>query len=223
MEETGQGYERIYGGLLVGTAALMVFGMMHHPTVSAGDSRSLIEALARQERAIAGLHGALLLLLWVQAVGFYGLTRLLGARRPFAAAGFILFAASAVAMTNAAVLNGLAAPAFAASLADAPEAEMAAAGAILRMNWSLNQAWDLVGALGWSAAVLCWSAALLREAGAARWLGIAGLAGGSALAAALAAGAVRFDAQGFGATVAALCAFTAAAGVLMIAGRLSRR
>lgn len=214
---------RAYGWLLVASAAMIVFGMLHHPTVSAPDTSSLLENLAARSQSISRLHGVLLVIALVQVTGFYGLTRALGGERPLPATGLIFFGMATIAMINAAAINGFAAPDFAAAMLSRRPEEVAAAATVLRMNWALNQAFDLIGAVGWSIAILCWSAALLRHPGLPRWVGTGGIVGGTALGAALMAGAIRFDAAGFTLTIALLSLWTLAVAALMVTGRIHER
>jgi hypothetical protein len=213
-------YARAYGGLLLACAMLTVLGVVGHPTLVANDASSLLEGLAGQRGPIVGLHSILIALGLLQVVGFYGFSRLLGPARPLVAAGLILFGFGVLGLINAAVLNGFAAPAFAAMLegASAAEAEMAAVA--LKLNWSHNQAWDGIGSMAWCGAILCWSLAMLRRRGLPRLVGLLGLAAALAIGGAIAGGLVRFNVGGFMATVAALAAWSIAVALLMLTGRM---
>lgn len=177
---TGKGNDRIAGAALIAGAAASVLAMAHHPTGAHGAG------------GLAGLvHGAMIVLLALQAFGFshFALRRGLGA--PAVLAGLIAYGASLFAHVGAATINGFIVPAIAARGPGAVSHD------IFLFAWEANQALAKLGVYATGTAFVLWGLHLLRAGGTwPRLLGLAGLAAGMVPAALLAAGAIRMDVAG---------------------------
>jgi hypothetical protein len=215
----GGGARRIYGSILIACALLAVLGMLHHPVLPRHDPSEIVQAFAGVSGPSVAIHSFLIAVVLVQLIGFHGFARTLGFGRPLVAGGFILWTAGTLALISAAVINGLALPSLAAAFHDATPAQAETFRSLARFAWSLNQAWDKVGLVSWCAALILWSAALVRLAGPARLLGAIGLIAPLGLATAVLTGALAMGAHGFTLAIACFSLWTLAAGALLLAGR----
>jgi hypothetical protein len=211
---------KIYAWLLLGSALLSLLAAAHHPEVHARDLPTALRILAAESRTIIGVHALLLLLMGAELLGFYGFARLLGLGRPLAAAGLVFVGAGSAAMMGAAAINGFAVPALAFDYQNIAPVDIRAVTAALRLSWQLNQAFAAIGAVAWGLGLLFWSIALAGRAGLVRVTGLAGGAAALAIAGGVGSGLIRLHVGGFIAVVALLSAWSVAAALLMLSGRL---
>jgi hypothetical protein len=219
-EAAGRRASRLYGGLLLVSALLSMFVLAHHPITGAHDLAGMLRSLERQAAMIEAVHGSLILLFLIMLLGYCGFCRRLGLARPLVTAGLIAFCVGTFAMITAAMINGFAVPDFASAYQDPSPDRTAAVAATLRMSWALNQAMAGLGVIAWSAAILLWSAVLVRGPTWSRATGLFGMAAALAVAGALLGGWVTLEVGGFMAVVAVLTAWTLAAGALLATDRL---
>jgi hypothetical protein len=212
--------EKIYAGLLLGSALLSLLAAAHHPEAAAHDLPTVLPMLVAQQGLIVGVHAMLIFLAAIQLLGLYGVARLLGLARPLSAAGLIFFAAGTAAMVAAAAVNGFAVPAFAADYRNIAPADMRGAAMLLRLCWQLNQAFASIGAVAWGIGLLFWSIALARRHGLVRLVGMAGAVASLAIAGGVGFGFIRLHVGGFIAVTALLAAWSIAIALLMLSGRL---
>jgi hypothetical protein len=210
----------VYAGLLLTSALLSLLAAAHHPEVRTHDLAAALQILADQRRLIAGVHAILLLLMGAQLVGFYGFARLLGLDRAAVAAGLLFVGAGSAAMLAAAAINGFAVPALAWDYRALALADASAMTVALRLCWQLNQAFAEIGAVAWGLGLLCWSAELARRPGLTRIVGLAGGLAALAIAAGVGSGSIRLHVGGFIAVIGLLTAWSVAAALLMLTGRL---
>jgi hypothetical protein len=91
--------------------------------------------------------------------------------------------------------------------------------ALLTYTGLLNQGFAKVNAVAWAAAILLWSAAILRTGRLPRAPGIAGAVVGATLLLAVLSGHLRLDVHGFGIMTAAQAVWLVWIGVLLIRRR----
>jgi len=211
----------VYAALLLTSALLSLLAAAHHPEVRTHDLQAALRILADQSRMIVGIHALLLLLMGAQLVGFYGFARLLGLDRVAVAAGLLFVGAGSAAMLAAAAVNGFAVPALASDYRTLSPADASAVTAALRLSWQLNQAFAAIGAVAWGLGLLFWSAELVCRPGLARIVGLVGGLAALAIAAGVGLGFIRLHVGGFIAVIALLTAWSVAAALLMLTGRLS--
>ena len=194
--------DRIAGAALIAGAAATVLAMAHHPTGAHGAG------------GLAGLvHGAMIVLLALQAFGFahFAIRRGIGA--PAMLAGLIAYGASLFAHVGAATINGFIVPAIAARGPGAVSHD------VFLFAWEANQALAKLGVYATGTAFILWGLHLLRTGGAwPRSLGLAGLAAGAAPAVLLAVGAIRMDVAGAFLAYAIHAAWAALVGLWLIRG-----
>lgn len=189
--------KQIGGWALIGAAAASILAMAHHP--------------ANYHSAIGPLvHGTMILLLLVIAFGFATFVLDRGPARPAILAGAIAYAVSTFANLGAGTINGFIAPTFAHS-------DPAIAQEILRLCWAANQALAWLGVVTASAAFLFWSLDFLRRPGAARLIGLTGLAAGSVPTILLFTGMLSMNVTGAAIIYAAQVGWGALVGLHMLA------
>jgi hypothetical protein len=87
--------------------------------------------------------------------------------------------------------------------------------AVLILNGHLNQAFAMIFVVASSAAIVLWSAAILRSAGFSRPLGIYGCIIGPLTVIAVISGHIRLNVHGFGIVVLVQAVWFISAGVLL--------
>ncbi|HEV8150075.1 MAG TPA: hypothetical protein VGP61_07835, partial [Gemmatimonadales bacterium] len=130
--------DKLSGIALIVGAALFLLTMALHPTSGS------LEGLVREGRIRVLSHSLGLASIPISLFGFMGLTRRLGSGSEVWPVGaLLLYGFGAVAALSAAVLNGLAAPAFAAYVTGSPEAQDTAR-TVLRYAFLLNSSFAKV-------------------------------------------------------------------------------
>jgi hypothetical protein len=178
-----------FAAACIGLGTLLALVMvLHHPTLD----RSAIHDAADAARDIARLapldrlvHGMLMLLYWLQTVGFYYFSRRLGFQRPAVLAGFTAYAAGTLLMAIPATLDGFVTSDLprlcaleACSGSQLPGIEIIAIA--IQAFTKIALVATAIATLCWSGALLCWSGALIfpRRGASSLLLGIVGLASG---------------------------------------------
>lgn len=197
----------LVAGALAGVVT-MSFHPRGHELLQPGDQFS--QAAFR----VAAVHWLALASLPLLILGFLGLSRLLGLRSALVSLAFITYALGCAAAMSAAVLSGLVAPAVARQILAADQSSRPIFDALLHYGGQLNQGFAKVVAAS-SAAVILWSASILRTRALGRVAGILGCLVGGATLLALASGHLRLNVHGFGLVVAAQSAWTVLVGVLL--------
>ena len=196
--------------LIAGSAAMIITMAVHpHGRVSSAEEA---EGMARMLIAVHSLAMASVPVLFL---GAWGLSRQLDAEDRMAMTGLVIFGFGAIAVMNAAVMDGLVAPELIrrifASAADAAKKDVWQVA--LRFNFEINQAYARVYAVASGAAIVLWSAAILRKGRFARAAGIYGCILGPVTIAAVCSGLLTPDVHGFGMLVVCQAIWFVAVGV----------
>lgn len=187
--------DRVSALIIGGGSLLMGFAMAHHPTAHGHNLPEVMQNLARVQGLNALVHGSLLAISGLLAVGYAGFSD--GLKFPrLARAGRLAYFAGVLAMGVGGLINGFVTPAVARKLTAAQD--LAAARPVFRALWELNQGFAAVGVMATGVAVVLWSIALIRQGGLGRWIGAAGLVANAALLVALIGGWLTLDVHGFG-------------------------
>jgi hypothetical protein len=175
MDRTGT---QTAGGALMGSAAMMVLAMSHHPSSAHAGALNM------------GVHGLLIALAGVSAYGFFHWARLRGLDRPAVAAGLVAYMIALFGHLGAATINGF----LVTALVHHGDAD----AGVHQLAWNANQALAGIGVFAASAAYLLWSVDLLRRGGTLheRGLGIAGLIAGAVPVLLLGTGLLRMNLGG---------------------------
>jgi hypothetical protein len=205
-------HETGYGAtLILGSAVLLVMGVIHPSAIRFGDSA----ALARLAFIDGLAHSLAILGIWLVLVGLVGLSRILGLQRVIVVAALAAFALGALAVVVAAALDGFVVPQLAEQWASADSP----ARVILRqlipfcglVASSLTRIYLLLAVF----AVALWSWAIYRDrlSRSLGWIGALVTAAGIAT---LFGGPAYVSVHELLALVAGQAAWTVLAGILMI-------
>jgi hypothetical protein len=196
--------------LITGMAGSIIT-MAFHPT---GHDLSTPEHSASMMQLNVAVHSLALVCVPILFMGALGLTRRLAATNRLALAGLVLFGYAEVAVMIAATVSGLVAPGlFHHMAADPGMADIWRA--VLTLNGHLNQAFAQVYVVASSAAIVLWSAAILRASNFSRPLGVYGCILGPLTVIAVLSGHIRLNVHGFGMIVASQAVWFISAGVLL--------
>jgi hypothetical protein len=202
------------GGLLLlaGTLGMLVT-MSIHPT-----GHELFEpgGFETARRLAVGTHALALVSMPLSFLGTLALARRLAGPDRLALAALVLYGFALVAGMAAAAVSGFVAPELARGLLEAEAGERALWNALLEGNHEVNQAFARILVVGSSAALVLWSAAILRGRALARWLGLYGLVASVVVVLAIGSGHVHLDAHGFGMVVLAQAVWFLAVGVQLV-------
>jgi hypothetical protein len=170
--------ERVGGAILALTGVLMLGLILNHPTVA---GHQAVQALAVSIGRVAAVdrlvHGMLMAIIGLQAVGFYVFAARLGLRGPAVAAGLMAFTAGAVVMVIPATLDGFVIPDVASACLKLAGGCGAADVGALRLISAMIQDFTKVALILMSAASAAWGAALaVRRGWLTRIAGVVGLA-----------------------------------------------
>ena len=160
------------------------------------------------------VHSLALVCMPILFLGALGLTRRLAAPNRLALSALVMFGFADVAAMIAAAASGLVAPGLFHHMAANPG--MADAWrAALALNGHINQAFATIFVVASSAAIVLWSAAILRSAGFSRPLGMYGCIIGPLTVIAVLSGHIRLNVHGFGLVVLVQAIWFICAGVLL--------
>jgi|1185.fasta_scaffold19303_1 hypothetical protein len=160
------------------------------------------------------VHTLALICIPILFLGALGLTQRLAAPNRLALSGLVLFGFAEVAVMIAAAASGLIAPGLFHHMAANPDmAEMWRA--VLILNGHLNQAFATIFVVASSAAILLWSAAMLRTKVFSRSLGIYGCVIAPLTVIAVLSGHVRLNVHGFGMVILGQAIWFISAGVVL--------
>lgn len=180
------------GGIALLTGSLlMLLTMALHP---AGGS---LQRLLEMTKAIVISHSIALLAIPFLAVGFWGLTKKLGASRFLPLLSFSIVLTGLLAGMIAATINGLALPIYIRHYKEAAVEMEGILKPIIRYNIALNQAFDFVFLGAVSLSVLLWSIAILRYKALPSWTSYVGMALSLLALGMLASGFVFVNLHGF--------------------------
>jgi hypothetical protein len=163
--------------MLVATVASIVFVALD-PVVSADGSRAILQAIVANGPAHRVVHAAELACVLCLAFGFTSLAARIGPRRPAVLGACVAYVAGCLAMVGAAVTDGFVTGDVARYFLQAGHSADTGRE-MIHLCYVVVQ--DLAAA-SWffqSAGVLAMAAALLREAGMRRIVGLVGLATGA--------------------------------------------
>ncbi len=150
-------------------------------------------------------------------LGAWGLSRRLASPNRLAVMGLVLYTFALVAVTNAAVADGLIMPNILRQIVAGAGSPSAIDGwrMISHYNFYVNQAYAQVFVAASSVAIVLWSVTIWRGRELARGLGIYGCILGPVILIALFSGRLTLDAHGFGIVIFGQAAWFVVAGRLL--------
>jgi len=151
-------------------------------------------------RMLIAVHSLALASVPVLFLGAWGLSRRLDGSDRMAMAALVIFGFAGVAVMNAAVFDGLVAPAvirhIVASAADIAKKD--GWQLAMRFNFEMNQAYARLYAVASAVAIFLWSAVIVRKGQLSRAAGIYGCILGPVVVVATGSGLLTPDVHGFG-------------------------
>jgi hypothetical protein len=201
--------------MLIASALAGLLTMALHPTGAdvasgGGDFHAVHLAMAVHALAIAAMPLAF--------AGAAGLARYAGGDDDgdLARLGLVAYATALIGGALAAVNNGLIAPKMIYAMLQSEGTRREAIEAVLSYVSAAGHAFAAIYVIAGAAAVILWSAAMLRHAAAPRPLAIAGIAIAALVLLAFLSGHVRLDVHGFGMIVLAQSLWLIAAAVVLL-------
>ena len=158
-------FEKQAGLSLIIFTFLILFTMILHP---AGGS---FQRLLDMSSMILVTHSVAILSLPFAAIGFWGLTRKIGAGNFLSLTAFVMSAFALVAVLLAGTANGLILPIFIRQYQNAAPDMIDTLRPILNYNHAINAAFDYIYTGAFCLAMAGWSVAILRTGQLHRWIG----------------------------------------------------
>jgi hypothetical protein len=192
---------------MTGTIITMALDPSGYDLVGQGHSESMMQLNI-------AVHSLALVCIPIVFLGALGLTRRLAAPNRLALAGLVVFGFAEIAVMIAAAASGLVAPGLFHHIAGADPGTAEVWHAVLTLNGHLSQAFALIYAVASSAAIVFWSAAILKSNVFPRALGIYGCVIGP-LTIAVMSGHLRLNVHGFGLVILGQAIWFITSGVLL--------
>lgn len=205
--------EKASGVLLLAGALSFILVMMHHPTGHA----MLSGDFGRMARLNVFVHSLALAAIPIMFLGLLGLTRRLGST-DLATAALVLFGFAGVAVMSSAVASGFVATGIMEKMLAAGEGSREVYDVLLDYSHYVNHGYTSVYVVASSAAILLWSAAILKGRAMSRAAGVAGVLIGPAVVVAFLSGRVGLGVHGFGMIAFAQSAWLIWIGILLCFG-----
>ena len=153
----------ITAGLILILSALgSLIAVAHHPVIEAPETNELLTRIRESAFADRFVHGALILFIVAQLFAFCRFTQRQGIRRAPVLFGLIFYVLGTVAMISAALIDGFLVPKIGESYLDAAQATTDTGLSLLRFCSIAIQLFTKSGVIAISAAILLWSASLIR-------------------------------------------------------------
>ncbi len=203
--------DRLSGLALIAGTCGMIITMSLHPTghVKADQIEPMI-------RMLIAVHVLALTCVPIQFLGTWGLSRRLASLDRLALAGLVAYTLALLAVMNAAVADGLVAPAlFRQIVSSAGSPAIDGWRMMSRYNFYVNQAYAQVFVAASSVAIVLWSASIWRNRDLVRGLGIYGLILALLTLFALVSGRLNLDTHGFGIVIYGQAGWFIVAGALL--------
>ena len=198
---------RSSGLALVIGSAVQIIVMVFHPV---GGS---FERLIRMHNIAIETHAMAIAAMAITFVGILGLTRALLTEYFLSITGVVFYAVSMVGGLCAAVMNGIAMPAFAMEYANSDQSARQAVQPIFEYAHTVSGGFARVFMVGLVIAVFLFSIAILRTKVLSRALGIFGIAMAAVLAVLMSMGLIGLDVHTFGIFVFISALWYIAAGI----------
>jgi hypothetical protein len=186
--------DRISGLALIAGSAGAIVALSLHPSGRDLFMPGQLEAAARE---LIAVHSLALASLPVWLFGAYGLSRHVGVHWP-ARMALVTYAFAMVAMMNAVVVDGLVSPGLAREIVDATGTASQGWRIAFNHNSLMDQAFMRVFLVASSAAIVLWSASIVRSVALPRSVGIYGCVLGAITVIALLSGQLDRHTHMFG-------------------------
>ena len=183
------------GVALIAGSVTGIIIMVLHPTGHDLFASGQLESAARM---LVAVHAVALASLPILFLGAWGLSRYLESPDCFSMAALVTYTFALIAVMNAAVADGLIAPALARQMAAAAPSSAEMWHMVLNYNFRQNQAFAQLYVVASSVAIALWSVSTLRSGKLARGVAVYGAILAPVTLVALFSGHLRLNAHGFG-------------------------
>jgi len=204
--------DRKSGLALIAGSVAGIITMTLHPTGQHVLTPGQLESMARM---LVAVHALALAGLPALFLGAWGLSRHVGTDDRIAFAALVTYTLALVAVMNAAVFDGLVAPAIIRQMADAAPSSTEMWHMMLNYNFRQNQAFAQLYVAASSVAIALWSISIARSQTLARGVAIYGVVIAPITLIALFSGHLRLNVHGFGAVMLSQAIWFITAGVLL--------
>lgn len=204
--------ERMSGLALIAGSVAGIITMSLHPSGRDFAEPGQLERVMYMNVAVHSLALASLPMLFLGAMG---LSRRVASGGRLAIAALVMYAFAIVAVMNAAAVSGLVAPTLIRRIVAAGAASSDGWQMLMHYNFWLNQAFAQVFVAASSAAIVLWSAAILRTGSLARGVAIYGCVLGPIAIIALLSGHLNLGVHGMGLVVLGQAIWFISVGVLL--------
>jgi hypothetical protein len=165
---------RAIGATLLGTGALAVAAMAHHPALHGASAQAVVDSAGQVAGMSAAVHGSLLILALIQSYLFSEVGRFPTLRGPLQRAGVGLWMGGTAALIGAVLISGFITPDI--GLLVGPHGIAPANGQVqMRIAYVVNQRLSQLGTLLWCAGIAMMSLRMIRLPRAYRFLGVLGI------------------------------------------------
>jgi len=206
--------DRKSGLALIAGSVGLIITMALHPV---GHDLLVPGQFDRIARLVVAVHTLALVCIPVMFLGAMGLSRRLASPDRLSLCAVVAYGFAGVAAMNAAAVSGFVAPGIARQMAAATSTREAvnAWSMLFTYSGTLNQAFAMVFVVASSAALVLWSAGILRNGVFSRGVGIYGCVLGPLTVVAVLSGHLRLNVHGFGLVVLGQAIWFVVAGVLL--------
>ncbi|HYL71419.1 MAG TPA: hypothetical protein VEY89_09000 [Candidatus Dormibacteraeota bacterium] len=202
---------------LVGASLLEVLALTQHPHVHAHSMAQAIEQLAALAASFARVHALVIAVLLVSFIGLAEFARRRDLARPLIQAALTAYGAGVLAMIAGALVEGIVTPRIAAHALTLGAADTQTTAQLVNFCMQFNQAFAGFGVVSMATGIGLWSLDLIRAPGAAKALGVLGLAG-MVGGVGLLAGVLPLEGHGLIAVLGVQIAWSAGIGLLLWRG-----
>lgn len=204
--------QRLGGSALIAGAIGMIVTMTVHPS---GADLLVPGQLQRMTYWTAGAHALGIASMCLSFLGSLALAKHLSGPGRLALAGLVAYGLALAAGAIAASVSGFVAPSLMAEIASAADGDANLWRTLLDYNHRLNQAAARVLVVASSAAIVLWSAAIVRSGRLPRGVGVFGWVMAPAVTLALLSGHLQLGIHGFGLVVLAQSIWFVLVGALL--------
>lgn len=162
-------FKNLAGISLALGAFLMVVTMLLHP---AGGN---VEHLLKMKHVIMVSHGLALMSMPFTLFGFWGLSHVLSSKSKVSLLAFCISCFALFAAMIAGTINGLTLPLFLSSITN-EDIDPAIIKTILKYGSNINIAMDYILMSGLALSIFIWSALIIKQIQALKWIGYSGFA-----------------------------------------------
>lgn len=203
--------------------ALIIFTVLLVLTMGLHPAGGGVEHLIRISKLIIITHSIAILSLPFGWVGFWGLTKKLGANKFWPMLSFAMITFGLFAVMIAASANGLIMPIFLQHYKDEIPQAIDSIKPVMRYSFAINGAFDYVYTWAFCLAIVGWSVTIIRTALLPKWIGWLGMVVAVTAVVIFTTGIAVHSLKGFRVFVGAVVLWIVVVGYVLLKGKNSER